>query len=528
MADLSDIKRVIISLMNLYPNGIAADIFNKAYEGMESQKIPFAEFGYHSLLTFLEEELSENIRIEYGDMQQILYPIANGKSDHILKLKKEENNNKKPRPRAYNGNNNSAHASQQATTSRAHQAPTTRRRSPVTRNRSPSMPHLVQYKPFANTNNGLSSHFQQKSIQERLQQSQERYLLRQQGLMGARGTRGPGRNLNTHSKQSNDSSPSSGKRSSIKSQLEKINIKIQAKKEEIQSKNLSPNGSQPLAQAQTQPQPQQKSPPQGNAVALTAPAITKETTEKLTWESSNENLWDDELDNLEPPTAPAKNKANTDDSSFYYGVSDTEEVPVPPSSVELLRQRMADPLFSDEEEETEQNEIKGVLGDLHIGDTVPVRLSDANSPLKFWVHVRQEKYKKQIDTMYKDMQEFYSRNRHSDDLKVTEPDESNQQYFAVNYMGQWHRVEPLDTKMGESLRVSFIDHGSREIINISQMRKLPKQFWSVPKAALCCALGNIKPMGKEFTNESVDALINLLDGEKLWARILQIDNIMKF
>lgn len=55
------------------------------------------------------------------------------------------------------------------------------------------------------------------------------------------------------------------------------------------------------------------------------------------------------------------------------------------------------------------------------------------------------------------------------------------------------------------------------------MRKLPKQFWKVPKAALCCALGNIKPIGKEFTDASADALINLVDGEKMFARILNTD-----
>lgn len=99
MSDLSEIKKVIISLLNLYPNGIPADVFNREYESIESRKIPFADFGYHSLLTFFEEELKGNVRIEYGDMQTFLYPIANAKSAHIIKMKQEEINNKKQKPR---------------------------------------------------------------------------------------------------------------------------------------------------------------------------------------------------------------------------------------------------------------------------------------------------------------------------------------------------------------------------------------------------------------------------------------------
>lgn len=129
-----------------------------------------------------------------------------------------------------------------------------------------------------------------------------------------------------------------------------------------------------------------------------------EIKQNIVWESSNDNLWDDELDNLESPTAPSKDDSNTEDSSVYYCVSDTEEEAAPPLSVELLRQRMAHPLLSDEEEETEQNKIKGAVNEMHVGDTVPVRLSDANSPLKFWVHIRQEKYREQFNKLYNDMQ----------------------------------------------------------------------------------------------------------------------------
>lgn len=127
--------------------------------------------------------------------------------------------------------------------------------------------------------------------------------------------------------------------------------------------------------------------------------------ESPVFESLQENLWDDELDFLQPPTAPAKSKANSNGSSLYYGVSDIEgDSSAPPSSGEMMRRTLAEHIFSDEEEEEEQNEIKAIVSELHPGDTIPVRLSEVNSPLKFWVHVRQEKYMNEIDTLYKEMQ----------------------------------------------------------------------------------------------------------------------------
>lgn len=42
---------------------------------------------------------------------------------------------------------------------------------------------------------------------------------------------------------------------------------------------------------------------------------------------------------------------------------------------------MAENLFSDEEKE-EQDEIKGIVSELHLGDIIPIHFSDVNCPLK--------------------------------------------------------------------------------------------------------------------------------------------------
>lgn len=60
------------------------------------------------------------------------------------------------------------------------------------------------------------------------------------------------------------------------------------------------------------------------------------------------------------------------------------------------------------------------------------------------------------------------------------------------------------------------------------MRHLVKQFWKYPKAAVCCALGDIKPIGKTFSTLSAEIFENLVDGQKLFARITKIDSSVSF
>lgn len=92
MSDLSEVKKILISLINLYPKGRAADKFNADYRESEGKAIPFAEYSYVSLLQFLDAELKDNIRIENRGMDICLFPIANTRSGHVLTLTRESKN----------------------------------------------------------------------------------------------------------------------------------------------------------------------------------------------------------------------------------------------------------------------------------------------------------------------------------------------------------------------------------------------------------------------------------------------------
>lgn len=123
--------------------------------------------------------------------------------------------------------------------------------------------------------------------------------------------------------------------------------------------------------------------------------VTEPTTKAKSLKSEDFNsLWDDELENAVPPS----------NSSSFYGVSDisnndkSDKEPSLPSSSDRVHMKMA--LSSSEDE---SDSIKDLLDELHVGDVIPVRVSDINSPLKFWVHIRQDKYIQQINKLYKAM-----------------------------------------------------------------------------------------------------------------------------
>lgn len=90
MADLSDVKKIIISLISTSPNGRPADLFNKDYKKQTGKSIPFAEYSYSSLTKFLEAEMKNNIRFEIRRGDVWLFPITNQKSGHITKMIHEQ------------------------------------------------------------------------------------------------------------------------------------------------------------------------------------------------------------------------------------------------------------------------------------------------------------------------------------------------------------------------------------------------------------------------------------------------------
>lgn len=98
MDDLSDIRKGIISILNMYPKGIAQDDLKKDYKGIIGGDIPFKKFGYASIKSFLESELPENVRIVDSAFNTMYYLVKTARSGHIANAVEETArlNNRQP------------------------------------------------------------------------------------------------------------------------------------------------------------------------------------------------------------------------------------------------------------------------------------------------------------------------------------------------------------------------------------------------------------------------------------------------
>lgn len=112
-----------------------------------------------------------------------------------------------------------------------------------------------------------------------------------------------------------------------------------------------------------------------------------------------ESYWDDDLDKMNP---------NLKNENSVYGVSDirsndnsNHDSVKSQSSHDILRQTMAETTLSDD---TKQNTIKEMIDELHVGDYLPVRVTNLNNPQKFWIQIRLKKYIERTNVMFKRMQ----------------------------------------------------------------------------------------------------------------------------
>lgn len=110
-----------------------------------------------------------------------------------------------------------------------------------------------------------------------------------------------------------------------------------------------------------------------------------------------EDVWEDELENVQPPTI------NRSNASSFYGVSDlSSSSNASKASLDPIHRGM---LETSSEDEATISEIPDLLGELHVGDMLKSRVSDTNNPLKFWIQILQDhKYLQQINEMLQKMQ----------------------------------------------------------------------------------------------------------------------------
>lgn len=214
----------------------------------------------------------------------------------------------------------------------------------------------------------------QAMMQKRLlDQSRELFLARQKVTCEVSGTN-----------ENNNRSTSSHSKSALSAILRSIEEKVKNKKQQSGSKI-----------PKSTPQVQQHHVPLHHIPLQHVTPASIQSSQPSTKDS--EVCWDDELDNLKPPSLSI--------GSTMYGVSDggrteSESIPSQDSHDELCQQ-MANSLLVDEPLVT--SEIKDLVEEINVGDLFPVEVLEVNSPLKFWAQILHTKYGDQRKELSKKM-----------------------------------------------------------------------------------------------------------------------------
>lgn len=127
------------------------------------------------------------------------------------------------------------------------------------------------------------------------------------------------------------------------------------------------------------------------------------------WQTASENsekYWDDDLDSLKPPLNDGENSYGVSENGaddFTEDGTDNVSNHSQDSHNELNRLMKLKASLSEKEPE-EPKAMKDIIDEVHVGDILPVYVTDINGPMKFWVAILLPKFTKQRETLYEQMQ----------------------------------------------------------------------------------------------------------------------------
>lgn len=133
-------------------------------------------------------------------------------------------------------------------------------------------------------------------------------------------------------------------------------------------------------------------------------------------------------------------------------------------------------------------------------ERVQVLVAQAESPTNFWVQLANKK--QQLDELLDQMFDLYSTltdNR----VKVDSIDENKVVAAQFSEDESWYRAKVLKVEE-EGILVQFLDHGNKELVPPSSLRKLPLDFSNLPCQGIQCSLAGIVPKeGGEWSAETI-------------------------
>ncbi len=73
------------------------------------------------------------------------------------------------------------------------------------------------------------------------------------------------------------------------------------------------------------------------------------------------------------------------------------------------------------------------------------------------------------------------------------------EYLMARYSedGCWYRCRVVAVRTKTKVEVAYVDYGNEELVEVSELKPLPKSLTNQPAIAIECALARAKPVSKE-------------------------------
>ncbi|XP_052774771.1 uncharacterized protein LOC128213245 isoform X2 [Mya arenaria] len=139
------------------------------------------------------------------------------------------------------------------------------------------------------------------------------------------------------------------------------------------------------------------------------------------------------------------------------------------------------------------------------GQRVKVLVSHSESPSNLWVQNEAENQK--LDDLLNAMFEFYSET--TDKRLNLNTAKEGDVVAALSSDESWYRASVIK-RDGENVTVMFVDYGNTETVTLENVRKLTKEFATLPVQGVAVCLGGVQPSTEEgWSTEAIAAFTEL-------------------
>lgn len=144
-----------------------------------------------------------------------------------------------------------------------------------------------------------------------------------------------------------------------------------------------------------------------------------------------------------------------------------------------------------------------------------VRLTTVKAPSDFWFYSAIE----ELSKLMREMKEFYEEN--SESHKIPRGFMKEGLMVAVELSGGWNRARIVTFDDAADVLVEFVDKGAMELVNVSKIRFLRKNFAELPRRALRgCLVGISPPDGdSKWSSAACECFSKMVKGKSLMAVI---------